>query len=90
MQTILLSHEEAGRIAERLYEERIKQHVETEENIGRMVLIDIESGDYEVDENELEASNRLNQRHPYPRIHGIRIGYDAAVAFGGAAIKRTV
>ena len=88
MKTLLLSHEEAGRIANTLYEESIKQQVEKEENIGKMVLIDIESGDYEVDENSLEASKRLNQKHSYTRLHGIRIGYDAAVAFGGASIKR--
>lgn len=90
MKTILLSHEEAGRIAKKLYKERIKQQVETEENIGKVVLIDIESGDYEVDENGLEACKRLNQRHPYTRLHEIRIGYNASVAFGGARIERTV
>lgn len=91
MQTILLSHEEAGQIAERLYKESIRQQVEKEENIGKMVLIDVESGDYEVDENGLEACKRLNERHQnITRLHGIRIGYNVAVSFGGDLMERIV
>jgi hypothetical protein len=82
MQTILLSHEEVGRIAEQLYENGIRQKVESEENIGKMVLIGIETGDYEIDKNGWHASKRLNQRHPDARLFRIRIGYNLAASLG--------
>lgn len=83
MQTILLSHEEVGQLAEQLYSSSIRQKVETPENIGKMVIIDIETGDYEIDKNGLQASKRLNQRHPEARLFGIRIGYNVAASLGG-------
>jgi len=83
MQTILLSHEEVGRLAKQLYESSIRQEVESADNIGKMVIIDIETGDYEVDQNGLHASSRLNERHPDARLFGIRIGYNVAASLGG-------
>jgi hypothetical protein len=83
MQTLLLSHEEVGRLAKQLYESGIRQKVESAENIGKMVIIDIETGDYEVDKNGLQASHRLNERHPDARLFGIRIGYNVAASLGG-------
>lgn len=42
MQSILLSREEVARRTKELYENSIRQQVEQEENIGKMVIIDIE------------------------------------------------
>lgn len=83
MQAILLSREEVARRAKKLYESSIRQQVEVEENIGKMVIIDIETGDYEVDETGLKASRNLSKKHPNARLFGIRIGYNVAVSFGG-------
>lgn len=84
MQTILLSHADIAIIAERLYEDSIRAKVELPENIGKMVIIDIETGDYEVDKNGLQAAKRLNARHENTRLFGIRIGYSVAASFSGA------
>ena len=83
MQAILLSREEVARRAKHLYESNIRQQVEVEENIGKMVIIDIETEDYEVDETGLKASRSLRKKHPNARLVGIRIGYNVAVSFGG-------
>jgi hypothetical protein len=83
MQTILLSYEEVGKIATKIYENSIRAKVASAENIGEMVIIDIETGDYEIDENGLHAANRLSERHPDGRLFGIRIGYNVAASFGG-------
>jgi len=45
MQAILLSGEEVAKRAYQIYEGGIRQKVETEENIGKMVIINIETGD---------------------------------------------
>jgi len=82
VQTILLSYEEVGKIATQIYENSIRAKVASAENIGEMVIIDIETGDYEIDENGLHAANRLSERHPDGRLFGIRIGYNVAASFG--------
>jgi hypothetical protein len=83
MQTILLSREEVALRARQLYKNSIRQQVETDENIGKMVIIDLESGDYKVDETRLKAGRKLSTKHPHSRLLGIRIGYNVAVSFGG-------
>lgn len=83
MQAILLSHEEVARCAREWYGSGIRQRVETEDNIGKMVIIDIETGDYETDETGLKAARNLSKKHPNARLFGIRIGYNVAASFGG-------
>jgi hypothetical protein len=83
VQTILLSHEEVARRAKQLYENSIRQNVELEDNIGKMVVIDIETGEYEVDKTGLQAARHLSEKNPKARLFGIRIGYNVAASFGG-------
>jgi hypothetical protein len=90
MQAILLSREEVAQRADQLYESRIRQEVETEENIGKMVIINIETGDYKVDENGLRAADYLSEKHPNARLFGIKIGYNVAASFGGGVMERVV
>jgi hypothetical protein len=83
MQAILLSREEVAKRAKQLYESTIRQKVEIETNIGKMVIIDIETGAYEVEETGLKAARNLYAKHSYARLFGIRIGYNVAASFGG-------
>jgi hypothetical protein len=83
MQAILLSSEEVAKRAYRIYESKIRQKVETEANIGKMVIINVETGDYEVDGTGLQAAKNLQARSPYARLFGILIGYNVAASFGG-------
>jgi hypothetical protein len=83
MQTILLSREEVARRAKHLYESTIRQKIELEENIGKMVIIDIETGEYKVDENSLHAADYLSAKHPNARLWESRIGYNVAGSLAG-------
>ncbi len=83
MQAILLSREEVARRARQLYESRIRQNVEVDSNIGKMIIIDIETGEYEIDDTGLKSARSLMKKHPYARLFGIRIGYNVAASFGG-------
>jgi hypothetical protein len=83
MQAILLSSEEVAKRAYRIYESGVRHKVETEENIGKMVIINVETGDYEVDKTGIQAAKNLQAKSPYARLFGIRIGYNVAVSFGG-------
>jgi hypothetical protein len=64
------------RRAEELYQSQLRSTVETPENIGTMILIDLNSGDYEIDPYGLAASRRLMQRRPYSDLIVSRIGYE--------------
>ncbi len=68
------SKEELGQRGQALYETQIRQQVETN-NHGKIVAIDIESGDFEVDEDTLVASDRLLERQPDAQTWFIRIGH---------------
>ena len=87
MQTILLSREEVARRARELYEASIRQHVEQEENIGQMVVIDVETGEYRIDKTGLASARYLRGKRPHARLFGIRIGYNAAASLGGIMAK---
>ena len=84
----VLTREDIGQRGKQLYEQNIRSQVETPENIGKMVIIDVETGEYGVDATGLETSRRLHAKHPDARLFGIRIGYDAADALGGV-MERT-
>ncbi|WP_394795602.1 hypothetical protein [Armatimonas sp.] len=73
-----------------LYQEQIRSLVETQESLGKIVAIDIESGDYEVDSDLLVASRRLRTRHASARIWAERIGYNGVFAVGGTRTRTTV
>lgn len=64
-------------IAERareLYERQIRAQVEPE-NTGKYLVIDIESGEYELDEDKFAASDRAHAKHPDGALYAMRIGY---------------
>ena len=65
-----------------IYREKIKHLVEPEEN-GKFIVIDVESGDYEIDEEDVVASNRLRERRPEAVTYGVIIGYRVAYSLGG-------
>ncbi|HLK56484.1 MAG TPA: hypothetical protein VKU00_07965 [Chthonomonadaceae bacterium] len=85
-----ISREEVWRRGKALYEQGIRQKVETEQNIGKMVIIDVETGDYEVgDAMGIESAHRLRTKHPNGRLFGMRIGYNVAESFGGVMERTT-
>jgi hypothetical protein len=57
--------------------------VECEDNIGKMVVIDAETGEYAVDRSGIHSAIALKSKNPDARLFTIRIDYDIAVAFGG-------
>lgn len=88
METLLLSREEVARRAKALYAQNIRAQVETEENIGKMVVIDIDTGDFAVDDTGIASARALQNKHPTARLYGIRIGYNVAESLGGV-MERT-
>jgi len=83
------SGEEIARRGEELYEQRIRARVETEENIGKILSIDIETGDSEIGDDPVRTSRRLQARHAGAAIWTRRIGYNAVYALGGTVTRTT-
>jgi hypothetical protein len=81
------SSEEIVRRGEDLYERSIHARVE-DQHMGKIIVIDIETGEYEIDETTLPAARRAQAKHPDAALYSKRIGYDAVYGFG-AAPRRT-
>jgi hypothetical protein len=75
------SKEELARRGKELYDDQIRQKVEAD-NFGKIVAIDIETGDFEVSDNTLAASDRLLERCPNAQTWFIRIGHRGVHRFG--------
>ncbi len=70
-----------------IYNVKLRALVETEENIGKIISIDVESGDYEIADDLVTAGKRVQERHPGAKIYGKRIGYNAVFAIGGSLVR---
>ncbi|MBI4640171.1 MAG: hypothetical protein HY731_05725 [Candidatus Tectomicrobia bacterium] len=73
--------EEFARRGDEIYERTIRPHLEVS-NEGKFVAIDIETGAYEIDADELAASDRLLARNPHAQIWLTRVGSRYARHFG--------
>jgi hypothetical protein len=90
MQAIFWSVEEVAHRAKQFYENGIRSSVEHGDNIGKMIVIDAETGEYGIDKSGVESALMLKQKNPNARLFTMRIGYDVAVSFGNAPMVRTV
>jgi hypothetical protein len=75
------SKEEFARRGDEIYERELRLILEKRDD-GKFVAIDIETGAYEVDSDELAASDRLIARVPNAQIWLRRIGSRYARHFG--------
>jgi len=76
-----LGREEIALIGDEIYENSIIPVVSAE-NAGHYVVIDVETGDYEIDADELTASDRLLERNPEAKVWLRQIGSRYARRFG--------
>jgi hypothetical protein len=80
------SREEFARRGDELYDRDVLPRLKVKDK-GKFVVIDIETGDYEVDDDELTASDRLLARNPGAQLWLRRIGFDYARRFGSHRLK---
>ncbi len=65
-----------------IYEDRIRPKVEAG-NKGKYLVINIETGEYEMDTDDLTASKRAKARFGDAALFAMRIGFPAAYRLGG-------
>jgi len=66
-----------------IYERQLRDKMEPV-NIGKFLVIDIETGEYEMDEDDLIASRRASRKKPGGARYGLRIGYPTSGTIGNA------
>ncbi len=69
--------------ATNMYADGIQQQVETPDNMGKLLTIDVETGEYFIDESGVEGMMFLKAKRPSARLFTLRVGYSAAFGFGG-------
>ena len=84
---IQLPPEEVGRRGEEIYQQKLRARVE-KQHFGDFLVVDILTGDYEIDRDDLTASDRLRAKNPDAVMYGLRIGYPAAYHIGGRTVVK--
>jgi hypothetical protein len=74
--------EEFARRGDEIYEAQIRPRL-TADDEGKFAAIDIESGEYEVADDELGACDKLGARLPEAQIWLVRVGSRYLHRFGG-------
>ncbi len=82
-----LSDEEITRRGRELYENRIRLRVETPENIGKIISINVETGEYEIGDDLLVTSLKMRKKQADAALWSERIGFNAVYAVGGTLFR---
>ena len=82
LETIFWTNEEVIAAGQKLYEEKIRSTVETPENVGKMLTLDVETGEYSISADPVDTILDLKQKRPLSRLFTLKIGYCSGVSFG--------
>ena len=81
--------DEAARLGDEIYDRTVRSQVEPARN-GEVVAIDLDSGAWEVDPDEVSAAHRLEAHHPDAQIWVVRVGSRYLARFGAGRVKHAV
>jgi hypothetical protein len=82
-----LSDEEITQRGRELYENSIRSRVETLENIGKIISINVETGEYEIGDDLLVTSLKMRTKQTDAALWSERIGFNAVYAVGGTLFR---
>ena len=80
------SREEIAQRGNDIYQRDIRATVMPQHK-GKFLVLDIESGDYEMDDNDMSAEETLRARRPDGVLFGLRIGYTSAYTLAGRMVE---
>ena len=78
--------EEITRRGQALYDAQIRDGLDASHK-GHFLVLDIETGEYEMDRDELAALKRAKVKHPDAAFYILRVGYPTAYRLGGTFRK---
>ena len=73
---------ELGRLGDAIYDQQIRPSRQPEDK-GKFVAVDVDTGEYEMDEDDYTAVMRLRGRMPAADMWLIRVGYPTTCRIGG-------
>ena len=73
--------DEIVRLGEAVYDRSIRSEVEAG-NKGKFLVINVETGEYEMDEDDLVASKRAKNRFPEAPLFAMRVGFSTTYNLG--------
>ena len=85
METEFINTEIAQR-AKAIYERDIQQDI-LPEDMGKYLVIDLETGEYEMDTDDVAASMRAYHKKPVAECYCIRLGHRTTGAFRGSRLS---
>ena len=71
------SPDEVARLGSELYNRSIRAGL-PQVDLGKFIAVDVDSGDYETDSNDITAVDRLRERRPGAEVWLARVGEPAA------------
>jgi len=77
----VVDHDELARRGQEYYDQRLRVELEPSHN-GEFVVLDVESGDYELDVSQLAAMDRAEAKHPESVFYVLRVGHRTASRIG--------
>lgn len=80
-----LSDSEIARRGQELYERSIRPIVESRHG-GEYVAVDVETGAYEIDAQDVAAIQRAKAKRPEAPLYIVRVGHAAAYRLGGKSL----
>jgi hypothetical protein len=80
------SNEEFARRGDAIYEQKIRPILKPKDK-DRLVAIDIESGEYEIGDDEIDVVHRLQARIPDAQTWLVRVGSRYVHRFGGRELR---
>jgi hypothetical protein len=80
------SKEEYARRGDEMYEQKVRPHLKPSD-AERVVAIDIETGEYEIADSDVDASRQLRARIPNAQSWLVRVGSRYVHRFGGRTAK---
>jgi len=83
-----IDREELARRGQRYYEQFLRAELEPEHQ-GKYLFLDVETGDYELDEDQLAAMARARAKHPGAVFYILRVGYPAVGRIGARVPRRS-
>ena len=83
----MITSEDAAAIGRAIYNDKIRDTLGPEFR-GKIVAIDVHSGDYEIADKGIDATVGLLARQPNAFIWRERVGFNAVHSMGGAGLRR--
>lgn len=79
--------EELARKGQQYYDQHLRDKLEPD-HTGEYLFLDVETGDYEMDHDELAAMERARAKHPASVFYILRVGYPTAGSIGARHPRR--